>query len=77
MFDELYGYYFRLDKDGISVCERSGGSELKVAQGSWNLDVMDGSGNSTINFSQYVVSNGGIPHIVDLKYSHLILVIDT
>lgn len=77
MFDSTDGYYVRLDADGIHVCELRGGIELRVPQSGWNIDSLDGSGSSGINMSSYVVSNGGVPHVADLRYTHLLVVIDT
>lgn len=77
MFDGSNGYYVRLDADGIHVCELTGGIELRVPQTGWNIDALDGSGASGINMSSYIVSNGGVPHVANLLYTHLLVIIDT
>jgi len=77
IFNDDNGYYVRLDGDGIHVCQLSHNVELKISQANWNLDAMDGNGTSGLDFSSYPVANGNVPQLVDLKYQHLIIVIDT
>jgi hypothetical protein len=46
-FDEDDGLFFELADTTMNVVRRSGGSDIeRVAQSSWNIDVLDGSGPS-------------------------------
>lgn len=76
LFDDHNGHYVGLDHTGIYVAERSYDSELKIHQSGWNIDKMDGTGQSGIDFTAYPVVTGGIPALVNLSYSHLFIIID-
>lgn len=49
-FDEGNGLYFSCDGAGnVSVNVRNGGSDTSISQSSWNVDKMNGTGNSGFN----------------------------
>lgn len=57
-FDDNNGFYVGYDATGVYVARRSGGSDSKVYQSSWNVDVLDGTGSSglTLSLSDGVIS---------------------
>jgi hypothetical protein len=50
LFDNNNGIFFECKGDGtISVIVRNGGSDTSISQANWNIDKMNGTGNSGFN----------------------------
>jgi hypothetical protein len=74
--DQSNGFYFGADVGGLYIAYVIGGSETKVYQSSWNLDTLDGTGDSGLTLD---VSDGAIYQVDftwygygDIEYSVLL-----
>jgi hypothetical protein len=94
MFDDTQGFGFGLDQSDIYVFRRyhyntlagTGSLQLPIFattdivyyQNSWNLDSLDGTGDSGINIEKYPVVDraDGYPCVVNLKYRGNVFIID-
>lgn len=66
-FDANEGHFFELDGTTLYIVERTGASDTRVAQSSWNLDVLDGTGTSskTVNSGDFSKS---MIFVIDLEW---------
>lgn len=64
LFDGSNGLFFELNGSTLSVNKRKNGSDTSVEQDSWNLDTMDGNGDSGVTID---TSNGQI-FVIDFEW---------
>lgn len=61
------GFYFGRDVTGLYVAYLTGGIETKIYQSNWNVDKLDGTGESGLTITP---SNGGISQIDFIWYGY-------